>query len=218
MKVLDQGFVEIKEIHGSDLSIVNNARVSFGKESLELTEKDSKLINYLAKHKHVSPFRSSSILFHIKLPIFVMRQYVKHRMGVEINEISGRYVEFNENEYYVPENFRYQSKDNKQGSAGNFDQITNEIALKSYRYIHAQAFDLYHSYLEMGMAKEMARMILPVSVYTEIRVNMSLEAMVHFIKLRTESHAQLEIQQYGNAIKELALEAFPISMKALLEA
>ena len=217
INVLDKGFIEIKEIHGTDLTVVNGARVSMGKEVDEFTEKDSKLIDYLAKNKHYSPFRHCGILFHMKMPIFVMRQFVKHRFGVEINEISGRYTEFNENEYYTPEHFRFQSKDNKQGSEGEMTDGENVRNLILYTDSHKVAFDTYRRMLDNGIAKEMARMVLPVSIYTEIRVTMSLQAIQNFISLRDHSHAQWEIQKYAVAMKELAIEAFPYSMKALLE-
>ena len=216
ISVLDKGFVEVKEIHGSDLTIVNAARVSMGKESLEFSDQDAKLIDYLAKNKHSSPFRQCGIIFHMKLPIFVMRQFVKHRIGVEINEISGRYVEFEEDDFYVPKQFREQSKSNKQGSAGNVATDKNIALVEFYLLQCRNSFNTYKYMLGEGIAKEMARMVLPLSLYTEIRVFMSLEAISHFVKLREESHAQWEIQQYSNAMKQLTLEAFPAGFNALL--
>lgn len=115
MKVLDQGFVEIVDVMGSDLSVVNSARVSFGKKTEKIRPRDERLINYLWEHNHSSPFRHATIQFHIKAPIFVLRQWMKHQVGCAWNEISGRYVEF-DYEYHTPSHFRLQSKDNKQGS------------------------------------------------------------------------------------------------------
>ena len=217
IQVLDKGFVDIKEVHGSDLTIVNAARVSMGKESTEFSEKDAALVEYLAKHKHSSPFRQCGIIFHIKMPIFVMRQFVKHRIGVEINEISGRYVEFEDGDFYIPETFRFQSKNNKQGSAGNVPEEMNAFHLETYVESCQQSYKAYFQLLDSGIAKEMARMVLPLALYTEVQVFMSLEAIAHFVHLREDSHAQWEIQQYSDAIKNLTLQAFPVGFKALMD-
>lgn len=214
--VLDQGFVKLLDVYGSDLTVVNAARVSFGKQKAELDSKDEELISYLVQHNHLSPFRHCSLRFHIKMPIFVMRQFVKHRVGCEINEISGRYVEFKQNDYYSPLSFRVQSKNNKQGSGDNITQGQNIRALVQYERSCQAAFETYVKLLNMGIAKEMARMCLPLSLYTEIHATMSLEAVSHFIKLRKDPHAQYEIRQYSNAIEQLFLQSFPISAKALL--
>lgn len=217
MQVLDKGFVKILDIYGNDLTVVNTARVSFGKQKKKFDADDEKLIYYLAKHKHMSPFRSCLIRFHIKMPIFVMRQFVRHRIGVDLNEISGRYVEFQENDFYIPKTFRLQSTNNKQGSSEDVSEADNVRALIQYQHSCQYTFKIYEELLNMGIAKEMARMCLPLSLYTEIHVTMSLEAITHFIELRKDSHAQYEIRQFSNAIEQLFLEAFPISAKALLE-
>ena len=121
IKVLDKGFVRLIDHMGSDLSVVNAARVSFGKRKEAFEEGDAKLIGYLAEHEHTSPFRHTALTLHVKAPIFVFRQWMKHRIGSEFNEISGRYVEFPEDEFFVPETFRKQAKVNKQGSEGEID-------------------------------------------------------------------------------------------------
>ena len=117
MNVLDNGFVRLVDVMGSDLSIVNAARISFGRESDSMNDKDRKLLHYLWEHRHTSPFRHASLQFHIKAPLFVLRQWMKHQVGCAWNEISGRYVKFNP-EFYVPEIWREQHETNKQGSAG----------------------------------------------------------------------------------------------------
>ena len=119
--VLDRGFVKLVDHMGSDLSVVNAARVSFGKRKEAFDEADGKLIDYLAQHDHTSPFRHTALTFHVKAPIFVFRQWMKHRIASEFNEISGRYVEFPEDEFFVPETFRRQAKVNKQGSEGEVE-------------------------------------------------------------------------------------------------
>jgi thymidylate synthase (FAD) len=217
LRVLDKGFVEVKEIHGSDLTIVNAARVSFGKEVTEFSDREVGLLNYLAKNKHSSPFRQCGIIFHIKMPIFVMRQFIRHRVGVEVNEISGRYVEFDDADFYTPDNFRYQSTNNKQGSAEDIQPELNASLLTAYTNSCNQSFDVYKQLISQNVAKEMARMALPLSLYTEIRVFMSLEAISHFVHLREDNHAQYEIRQYSDAIKSLALEAFPNGFNSLME-
>lgn len=214
MKVLDKGFVEVVQHWGGDLMTVNAARVSFGKKKDELDEKDEKLIKYLAEHKHQSPFRHSGVTFHIKLPIFVMRQWVKHRIAVEINEISGRYVEFSDSDFYVPMLFRRQAKVNKQGSEGF---ITDQEQMTAY-YLHScrESFAMYSLLLSQGVCKEQARMVLPLSLYTEAYITMSLEAIAHFVTLRTHEGAQWEIVQYANVLKQITSELFPVSFNTLV--
>ena len=132
IKVLDKGFVRLIDHMGYDLSVVNAARVSFGKKKDAFEEGDAKLVAYLAEHEHTSPFRHTALTLHVKAPIFVFRQWMKHRIGSEFNEISGRYVEFPEDEFFVPEVFRRQAKVNKQGSEGTIDEASHTRALESY--------------------------------------------------------------------------------------
>ncbi|MDE3246718.1 MAG: FAD-dependent thymidylate synthase, partial [Acidobacteriota bacterium] len=122
IKVLDKGFVRLVDAMGSDLSVVNAARVSFGKQKDTFEDSDRKLIKYLAVHEHTSPFRHAYMQFHVKAPIFVFRQWMKHQVGCSWNEISGRYVEFPNDEFFVPASFRQQAKVNKQGSEGEIDE------------------------------------------------------------------------------------------------
>jgi len=130
--VLDRGFVRLIDHMGSDLSVVNAARVSFGKKKEVFDEGDAKLVRYLAEHEHTSPFRHTAMTFHVKAPIFVFRQWMKHRVASEFNEISGRYVEFPPDEFYLPERFRQQAKVNKQGSEGEIAPEHREAAAKAY--------------------------------------------------------------------------------------
>src|SRR5512141_427177 len=132
IRVLDKGFVRLIDHMGSDLSVVNAARVSFGKRKEAFEEGDAKLIRYLARHEHTSPFRHTAMTFHVKAPIFVFRQWMKHRIGSEFNEISGRYVVFPDDEFHVPASFRQQSKDNKQGSEGEIAPEHRDPATKVY--------------------------------------------------------------------------------------
>jgi len=209
---LDQGFVEIVDVMGSDLSVVNSARVSFGKKTEKIRPRDERLINYLWEHNHSSPFRHATIQFHIKAPIFVLRQWMKHQVGCAWNEISGRYVEF-DYEYHTPSHFRLQSKDNKQGSEGAVDPTTEKQAQEIFWDSCDSSMQAYSALLNMGVCKEQARMVLPLNLYSECYWTASLQAVMHFLKLREDSHAQWEIQEYARAIREISKEHFPISLK-----
>lgn len=211
INVLDKGFVALVDSMGSDLSVVNAARVSFGKQVSELRPRDKKLIKYLWEHKHSSPFRHASLQFHIKAPIFVLRQWMKHQVGCSWNEISGRYVEF-DYEYYTPSHFRVQSKDNKQGSEGAVDATTEQLAQKIYWESCDKAMQNYSELLNMGVCKEQARMVLPLNLYSECYWTCSLQAAIHFLKLREDSHAQWEIQEFARAVRELITPLFPVSL------
>ena len=145
-----------------------------------------------------------------------MRQFVKHRIGVEINEMSGRYIEFEDNSFYTPIVFRKQSKNNKQGSGEELCTVEDGLATIAYNNCCEDSFNVYKYLLSLGVAKEMARMCLPLSLWTEIRVTMSLEAIAHFIQLREDSHAQYEIRAYSDAIKAIAVNEFPNAMPTLL--
>lgn len=212
MKVLDNGFVEIIDVMGSDLSVVNSARVSFGKKAEKIRPRDERLINYLWEHNHSSPFRHATLQFHIKAPIFVLRQWMKHQVGCAWNEISGRYVEF-DYEFYTPNHFRVQSKDNKQGSEGEIDPITEKQAQEIYWNTCDNAMQSYSALLNMGVAKEQARMVLPLNLYSECYWTASLQAVMHFLKLREDTHSQWEIQEYARAVREISKDHFPISLK-----
>ena len=193
---------------GTDLSVVNAARVSFGKSNIDFDEiKDSKLINYLAKHNHWSPFGHASMQFHIKAPVFVARQLVKHQVGLVWNEVSRRYVD-NEPEFYEPIEWRLAAKDKKQGSS-------DETILHDISDTHRMCKDAYTEMLEEGIAPEMARMVLPQSLMTEWYWSGTLMAFARVCNLRCKSDTQLETQMVANQIDEIGEEYFPYSWKAL---
>lgn len=210
MQILDKGFVKLVDHMGSDLSVVNSARVSFGKKKEQFDNRDAKLVKYLWEHKHTSPFRHASVQFHIKAPIFVLRQWMKHQVGCSWNEISGRYVQF-EYEFYEPEIFRQQSKNNKQGSFGQIEK--QEEAKSIYKTAMLYSIRDYNRLLEMGVCKEQARMVLPTALYSECYWTCSLQAVMHFIQLRDEEHAQWEIQEYARGVKELIRPLFPHTLE-----
>ena len=218
-KVLDKGFIEVVDSLGDDLTVVNSARVSFGKRKTVWNASDRRLVKYLAKHKHYSPFRHLQVQFHIKAPEFVMRQWYKHVVGIETtsnsstkdhawNEISGRYVEVED--YYIPNVWRKQSEDNKQASEGILTEIENERAIHAYDVALTTTKNMYERLVtHYGIAKEQARIILPLSQYTEVYWTASFQAIMNFIELRNEKTSQVEIQEYAKVMLELMKETFP---------
>lgn len=224
-KVLDHGFVECEDIFGDEVVIVNAARVSFGKRKVVCDAQDEKLIKYLLDHKHYSPFRHVMFRFHIKAPEFVMRQWYKHVVGCEWtssipsqlhgwNEISGRYVD--SMEYYEPTVWREQSKDKKQGSDGIVDDQV--LCSTIFQQTIDHSFDAYKELIQWGVAKEQARIVLPLNVYTEVIWTPSLQALFHFIQLRDEDHAQYEIREYAKVFASLLRDKFPIVYKYMMKA
>ena len=203
---------------GSDLSVVNAARVSFGKKSemvctdlqvgtWELKPQDTKLIRYLAREKHISPFGHAFTSFHVKAPVFVARQLVKHKF-LRWNEISRRYVD-EEPEFYTPTNWRGRSEDKKQGSSG---EIFTDV---SPNYVYTAARETYRNLLMDGVAPEQARMVLPQSMMTEWYWSGSLDAFADMCHLRCKSDTQLETQIVANYIDDKMQELFPVSWEAL---
>lgn len=202
--------VELIRVSGSDLDVANAARVSYGKVSKEITDRDVKLIEFLMQHEHTSPFEHNQLSFRIKTPIFVARQWFRHRMN-SYNEISYRYVKADTKEYYVPNVWRYQDKINKQSSTGSFER---EDLKAKYREAIASAVKAYEELLAEGVCREQARTLLPLSTYTEFIFTCNLHSLMHFIKLRLSPDAQYEIRVYAHALLKLAYEYFPISLKA----
>jgi len=200
--------VELIDHMGSDLSIVNAARVSFAKLHEEFDEKsDTRLINYLAKHNHWSPFGHASMQFHIKAPIFVARQLVKHQIGLTWNEVSRRYVD-TEVEFYEPTEWRLAAENKKQGSS-------EETVKYNLAPAHRFAKECYENMLNMGIAPEMARMVLPQSMMTEWYWSGTLYAFARVCNLRCKPDAQKETQNVGWDIDKYARKLFPASWRAL---
>jgi len=226
IQVLDHGFVELVDAMGTDLTVVNSARVSFGKRKKELSEGDKKLIKYLAEHKHWSPFRHVQLQFHCKVPEFVARQWYKHVVGISYseaptndhawNEISLRYVDASEFKFYTPDGFRKQSEDNKQASTDELVKDPDGQLLAAYRNHCQKSLDIYHHLLEHGVAREQARGVLPLNIYTEFYWTASLQALVNFIQLRQHAGAQYEIRLYADALAQLTRQVVPVSFEALL--
>ena len=200
---------------GSDLTVVNAARVSFNKESKHFDNKDEKLINYLANHNHWTPFSHCTITIREKVPIFVARQRFKHMVGFSYNEVSRRYVD-DAPEFFTPDAWRSRPRDGiKQGSGPAFD-LTQQLEFeRMLEYHHNECIDYYTTLLKKGVAPEMARMVLPQSMYTEYYVTGSLYAWARAYNLRIDAHAQKEIQDLAKMWGKIIEPLYPFSWKAL---
>jgi thymidylate synthase (FAD) len=226
VNVLDKGFVRMIECMGSDLTVVNSARVSFHKESEWehpdshvpaniLSEKDKKLIKYLAQHKHWTPFAHPQIMLHIKAPISIRTQLFKSKVGFVENEISRRYVT-EEPEIYIP---KWRSKPTNGAKQGSEDFITSEDTIAAaeamYFGVASDALKTYNWLLEAGVAPEQARFALPQGTYTEWYWTGSLAAYARVYKQRIDPHAQWEVREYASAIGHLIQPCFPVSWQEL---
>jgi thymidylate synthase (FAD) len=207
--VLNKGFVRLVDWIGSDSRVVQAARVSYGKGTKTIRE-DSGLIDYLMRHRHTSPFEMVSFTFHIKLPLFVFAQLVRHRTA-SLNAKSARYSVM-EDEFYIPEEFRLQSMENKQGSDSVLSEETNQFAINSLINFCDETYGDYEYLIQMGVAREQARMILPQNLYTEVYWTQNLHNLLHLLKLRLDPHAQQEIREYAEAIHEIITPIVPMSL------
>lgn len=216
--LLDHGHVRLVEHMGSDLSIVRNARVSYDAEwrTGEDEGKDGKLLNYLVKNRHTSPFESVTFTFDVKAPIFNFRQWHRHRTWA-YNEISGRYAELPE-EFYVPipADITMQSTDNKQMRTDEEHPRSNLIA-ETIRLSCEESFRTYHGLIEMGCPRELARTVLPLGTYSHMFATVNLHNLMHFLSLRLHSHAQKEIRVYAEAMLQLVEPLVPVSVAAFRE-
>jgi len=215
-KVLDKGFVKMIDHMGSDDAIVQSARVSYSKGTKTKRE-DDKLIQYLLKNKHWTPFEMVVFKFHVKLPIFVARQWMRHRAGT-FNEISARYSEMSDC-FYIPElsRIKSQSKTNKQGSGEELSNITKNTARSTIERASIDSFSEYGYLLHLGVSRELARIVLPVNLYTEFYWKVDLRNLLNFISLRSDSHAQFEIREYSDVIFEMIKEIVPVTCEAYSE-
>lgn len=213
-KCLDYGFVRLVDYMGSDAAIVQAARTSYG-QGTKTGSEDRSLIRYLMRQRHTSPFEMVEFKFHIKLPIFVARQWIRHRTA-NVNEYSGRYSEMRD-EFYIPEHdvIRKQSVDNKQGRDENVlgEEYTSRI-IESFAEFNKTVYADYKGLIEDGIAKEIARINLPLSIYTEWYWKIDLHNLFHFLKLRMDKHAQYEIRVYADIIAEIIKNIVPIAYEA----
>lgn len=216
-QVLDKGYVRLVDHMGNDLSVVRSARVSFDADWRAGNEKgsDERLINYLWKNHHSTPFETVQFTFEVSAPIFVLRQWHRHRTWT-YNEVSARYTEV-QDEFYVPpaDKIGVQSKDNKQ--AREITDTLNAHGSSLIAQACTQSFEVYYKLLDKGVPREIARGVLPLNTYSRMFATVDLLNLFKFIKLRNHSHAQYEIQQYAQALLELIEPIVPICVKAFNE-
>lgn len=216
-EVLDHGFVRLVDYLGGDARIVQAARVSYG-EGTKSVREDRALIDYLLRNRHTSPFEQVILTFHVKMPIFVARQWIRHRTA-RLNEISGRYSVMRD-EFYLPRphEVRFQSRDNRQG--GSADAVPEELrhhVIEALRADQAATYGHYEELLEDGIARELARINLPLSLYTEMYWQIDLNNLFHFLRLRMDWHAQYEIRAYGDTMARMVRAVAPLAYEAFEE-
>lgn len=207
--------VVLKYHSGSDLSVVNSARVSFDKESSSLSDKDEKLIHYLAEHEHTSPFGHAFATFKVDAPVFVARQLIKHKF-LRWNEVSRRYVDY-EPDIYSPDFWRTRPQNKKQGSGSAFGDTGQQLLQRDYADMMSMVTKMYERFIELGVAPEQARMMLPQSMMTSWWWSGSLDAFADMCKLRLGPDSQSETREVAIQIAEYMTDLFPVSWKALME-
>lgn len=208
--LLDKGFIRLVDFMGGDNRVVSSARVSFGAVS-KGEDQDKRLIKYLLEHSHHTPFEHCYFQFHVCCPIFVARQWMRHRWG-SYNEISARYTEVKD-QFYIPAQFRGQDTKNKQGSVPT-SSLDQAALLKVYEDSVEASYAAYHKLIEAGVAREMARGVLPVCQYTQFYWSVNARSLLNFLQLRTDAHAQYEIRVYADAIAQIFKEKMPWSWDA----
>ena len=227
-KALDHGFVRVIDYMGNDSSIVQAARVSYGKGTKQLNQ-DKSLINYLLSHRHSTPFEMNEIKFHVKLPIFVARQWIRHRTA-NVNEYSARYSIL-DNEFYIPNSkeLKPQSKTNNQGRSGDLDENEKKMYLRVLRENSQDSFQKYNFLLNQnddeakpdldrqGLTRELSRIVLPLNSYTQWYWKIDLHNFMHFLALRFDEHAQYEIRVYAEIMMNLMKKWVPLTYEAFLK-
>jgi len=217
IQVLDHGFVALDAALASDLAVVNGARVSFNQASDEMTERDEGLIRFLMRDKHGSPFEHGYFRFIVKAPLFVVREHQRHRAGHSYNEWSGRYSKM-EPEFYVPDYVRSQVGKPGAYSFEPVDEETREAARREIEGNAQRAFQAYERMLERGVAKEVARTVLPLSTYTKYLWSCNPRSLMHFCGLRNHEAAQYEIRQYAAAAESFLEKHMPVTHAAFVAA
>lgn len=216
-RVLDHGYVELVDSMGGDLSIVNAARTSYNNPSDELTDADRGLIKYLAKHRHGTPFEMVTVKFEVQAPIFVFREWHRHRIA-SINEMSGRYVEL-ERLFYVPSRDNVREQKGKPGHY-TYERMDDGKTAAGVRYgielACNHSFDMYEDFLKRGVAKEQARMVLPLNTYSKMVWSCNLRALFNFLSLRNHDRAQYEIRVYADAMEEMVKAVAPVAMESFI--
>jgi thymidylate synthase (FAD) len=214
--VLDHGFVRLDAAMADDLSVVNAARVSFAQHTDEMDQRDHGLIRFLMRERHGTPFEHNALRFHVKCPIFVCREWQRHRIG-SFNEWSARYSQL-EAEFYLPEPEDVRTQVGKPG-AYTFEQVDGELAgsvRDAQRAVYEQAYATYQELLDQGIAKEIARNVLPVAIYTQFYWTVNARSLMNFVSLRNAETAQREIRRYGAAVEALFARCMPITHAAFV--
>jgi thymidylate synthase (FAD) len=216
--VLDHGFVRLDDAMASDLSVVNAARVSFGRRKETMDESDEGLVRFLMRDRHGTPFEHNAFRFHIRAPIFVVREWMRHRVG-SFNEFSMRYAKATD-DFYVPEAEDVRTQIGKPG-AYSFEPVEAELAEETREALEAvyeQAFATYERLVEAGVARELARSVLPVGAYTEFYWTVNARALMNFVSLRAHETAQREIRRYAEAVETFLAEKMPVTHAAFVAA
>ena len=216
IQVLDHGFVRLDDAMAGDLSVVNSARVSFGRRKTEMDESDEGLIRFLMRDRHGTPFEHNAFRFHIRAPIFVAREWFRHRVG-SFNEFSMRYAKPTE-DFYVPEADDVRTQVGKPG-AYSFEPVSPELAEQTREELQAvyeHAFATYERLVEAGVARELARAVMPVGAYTEFYWTVNARALMNFVALRAHETAQREIRRYAEAVETFFAERMPVTHGAFV--
>jgi thymidylate synthase (FAD) len=216
VRVLDHGFVRLDDAMANDLSVVNGARVSFARHKTEMDEKDEGLIGFLLRERHASPFEHAVFRFHVRAPIFVAREWFRHRWG-SFNEFSMRYAKATD-DFYVPEPEDVRTQVGKPG-AYSFEPVDDELAERTREELQAvydSAYAAYERLVEAGVAREVARAVLPVGAYTEFFWTVNARALMNFISLRAAETAQREIRRYAEACERFLEEQMPVTYAAFV--
>jgi thymidylate synthase (FAD) len=216
IQVLDHGFVRLDDAMASDLSVVNAARVSFARRKDVMEEGDAGLIRFLMRERHGTPFEHNAFRFHIRAPIFVAREWFRHRIG-SFNEFSMRYAMATD-EFYVPAPEDVRSQVGKPG-AYSFEPVTDELAQatrEELAAVYAAAYAAYERLVEQGVARELARAVMPVGAYTEFYWTVNARALMNFVSLRAAETAQREIRRYADAVERLFAERMPVTYEAFV--
>lgn len=215
--VLDCGFVRLDEAMANDLSVVNSARVSFGRRAESMSDDDRGLVRFLMRHRHGTPFEHNAFRFHIRTPIFVAREWFRHRIG-SFNEFSMRYAEATD-DFYVPTTEAVRTQVGRPG-AYSFEPVPPDVAAETREILagsYARAYSTYRELLDKGIAREVARAVLPVGAYTEFYWTVNARALMNFLSLRSHETAQLEIRAYAEAIEEMFEQQMPVTYGAWVE-
>jgi thymidylate synthase (FAD) len=216
VQVLDHGFVRLDDAMADDLSVVNGARVSFARRKLEMDESDEGLIRFLMRERHGTPFEHNSFRFHIRAPIFVAREWFRHRVG-SFNEFSMRYAKATD-EFYVPAPEDVRSQVGKPG-AYSFEPVPEDVAETTrdqLKTVYETAFETYERLVDLGVARELARCVLPVGAYTEFYWTVNARSLMNFVSLRASETAQREIRRYADACEKFLAEKMPITHAAFV--